>query len=249
MPRYGQVQVSFGPPLTRMVKYLIIVSGAIFVLTYLGLQLFHWTWPLAWLSLQPYDVIHRLFLWQLVTYLFLHGGFFHIIFNLLMLWMFGSELEYRWGGRRFLFYFFLTGIGAGLCDVILNTLLAPGLRTATIGNSGAVYGVLLAYGMLFPDRPVLFALMIPMKAKWLVLIMAAIEFLSSLGGPGRASRKPAGHRRRHRNSRSWRSAGQARGACSEPRRKGRHRSPSERNRREIAAHPTGIPARTRTSKA
>ena len=184
MPRYGQVQVSFGPPLTRMVKYLIIVTGAIFVLTYLGLQLFHWTWPLAWLSLQPYDVIHRLFLWQLVTYLFLHGGFFHIIFNLLMLWMFGSELEYRWGGRRFLFYFFLTGIGAGFCDVVLNTLLAPGLRTATIGNSGAVYGVLLAYGMLFPDRPVLFALMIPMKAKWLVLIMGAIEFLSSLGGPG-----------------------------------------------------------------
>jgi len=186
-PYYRQVAYSFGPPLTRMVKRLIIVTSAVFILTYVPVQIFsaqYFAYPFAWLALRPDDVIHRLYIWELVTYLFLHGGWFHIIFNMFALWMFGSDLERLWGGKKFLFYYFLTGIGAGVADVVLNTLLHPGIPTATIGCSGAVYGLLLAYGMIFPDRPIYLYMIIPIKAKWFVVIMGAIEFVSSLSGPG-----------------------------------------------------------------
>ena len=118
MPRYRQVSYSFGPPLTPVVKRLIIITTAAFAVTYIPQQIFGWSAPYAWLALQPYDVLHRFYVWELVTYLFLHWGFFHILFNMFALWMFGSDLESLWGGRKFLFYYFLTGIGAGICDVL-----------------------------------------------------------------------------------------------------------------------------------
>jgi len=180
MARYRQMQVSFGPPLTWAVRRLIIVTASIFVLTYLPAVMFGWNFPFALLGLRPFDVTHRFFVWQLVTYLFLHAGFFHVIFNLFALWMFGSELERTWGPRQFLFYFFLTGVGAAAFDVILQ----PSAITTTIGNSGAVYGILLAYGLLFPDRPIYLWLLIPVKAKWFVLFMGVIEFVSSFSNPG-----------------------------------------------------------------
>lgn len=180
MSYYRQSGFSFGPPLTRMVKALIVVTSAVFLLTYLPLVLFNWTAPYVWLGLRPYDVTHYFFIWQLATYLFLHGGWFHIIFNLFALWMFGCDLEQLWGSRQFLFYFFLTGIGAAVFDVLLQ----PNAGSLTIGNSGAVYGVLLAYGVLFPDRPIFLWLILPIKAKWFVLLMGVIEFVSSLSMPG-----------------------------------------------------------------
>jgi membrane associated rhomboid family serine protease len=167
-----------------MVKRLVVLTAAAFALTFIPALIFGWNKPYAWFSLQPDMVVHHLFVWQLVTYLFLHGGWFHIIFNLFALWMFGSDLERQWGPRRFLFYFFLTGIGAGLCDVALNTVFPPPYPSATIGCSGAVYGLLLAYGVLFPERVILFALIIPLKAKWFVALMGLIEFVSSLSGSG-----------------------------------------------------------------
>lgn len=181
--------MSFGPPLTRMVKYIIVFTSAVFLLTYLPAQIFGWVYPYQYLGLRPYDVTHFIqiyggirlpFIWQPVTYLFLHEGWFHIIFNLFALWMFGADLERLWGSRQFLFYFFLTGIGAAVFDVLIQ----PGATSTTIGNSGAVYGVLLAYGLLFPDRPIFLWLVIPIKAKWFVLVMGLIEFVSSLSGPG-----------------------------------------------------------------
>jgi membrane associated rhomboid family serine protease len=187
MPRYRQVAYSFGPPLTRMVKWLIILTSVVFILTYIPLRIFgsdYFAYPFIWFALRSSDVIHRFYLWELVTYLFLHGGWFHIIFNLFALWMFGSDLENLWGGRRFLFYYFLTGIGAGIFDVTLSALFPPVIPTATIGCSGAVYGLLLAYGMIFPDRPIYLYLIIPIKAKWFVAIMGAIEFVSSFSTPG-----------------------------------------------------------------
>jgi membrane associated rhomboid family serine protease len=187
MPYRRQVAFSFGPPLTRMVKWLIIVTSAVFVLTYVPLQIFnseYFAYPFAWMALRPDDVIHRFYLWELITYLFLHGGWFHIIFNMFALWMFGSDLESRWGGKQFLFYYFLTGIGAGILDVTLNALFHPAAASATIGCSGAVYGLLLAYGMLFPDRLIYLYMIIPIKAKWFVVIMGAIEFVSSFSGSG-----------------------------------------------------------------
>jgi len=184
MVRYSQAGFSFGPPITPMVKRLVMVIGAVFLLTYIPAVAFGWRFAYDWFSLVPYLVVHRFFVWQLVTYLFLHGGWFHVIFNLFALWMFGSDLERQWGSKRFLFYFFLTGVGAGLCDVLLNTLFPPAIPSATIGCSGAVYGLLLAYGVLFPERVILFSLFIPMKAKWFVALMGLIEFVSSLSGPG-----------------------------------------------------------------
>lgn len=180
MPRYRDVQVSFGPPLTWVVRRLMIVTAAIFLLTYLPAVMFGWDFPFALLGLRPFDVTRRLFLWQPFTYLFLHAGFFHVIFNLFALWMFGSELERHWGSRRFLSYFFLTGVGAALFDVVLQ----PSALSTTIGNSGAVYGILLAYGLIFPNRPIYLWLLIPVKAKWFVLIMGLIEFTSSFSNPG-----------------------------------------------------------------
>ncbi len=184
MPRYREVAYSFFPPLTPWVKRLVIITSLCFVVTYLPEVMFGWGAPFAWFALQPYDVLHRFYVWELVTYLFLHGGFFHIIFNMFALWMFGSDLESHWGSRKFLTFYFLTGIGAGLTDVTLNTIFNPGVPTATIGCSGAIYGLLLAYGLIFPNRPIYLYLIIPIKAKWFVLIMGVIEFVGSFGTPG-----------------------------------------------------------------
>lgn len=172
--------MSFFPPLTPVLKYLVLVTSAVFVLTFIPAIFFNWDVPLRLFGLTPILVTHRGFLWQPVTYLFLHGGFFHILFNLFALWMFGSDLERTWGSRRFLFYFFLCGVGAGLFDVMIQ----PWATTTTIGNSGAVYGILLAFGLLFPDRPIFLWFIIPVKAKWFVLAMGVIEFFSSLSTPG-----------------------------------------------------------------
>ncbi|MGH9358814.1 MAG: rhomboid family intramembrane serine protease [Terriglobia bacterium] len=169
--------ISFGPPLTPKVKWLLIVTGAAFVLTYFPLQIFGWAYPYALFGLQPYAVTHDLFIWQLATYLFLHAGFFHIIFNLFVLWMFGPDLESLWGGKQFLFFYFFTGIGAGLVDVVLR----PNSPVVTIGCSGALFGLMLAYGALFPNRPIYMYFLIPIKAKWFVAIIGVIELLSVFG--------------------------------------------------------------------
>jgi membrane associated rhomboid family serine protease len=187
MPYRRQVAFSFGPPLTRMVKWLIIVTSAVFVLTYIPAQIFRsdlFNDLSDFFGLRTDLVIHKFYVWQFVTYLFLHGGWFHIIFNMFALWMFGSDLEKLWGGKKFLFYYFLTGIGAGILDVTLNALFHPSVASPTIGCSGAVYGLLLAYGMLFPDRLIYLYMIIPIKAKWFVVIMGAIEFVSSFSGSG-----------------------------------------------------------------
>jgi rhomboid family protein len=184
MAYYRQQVMSFFPPLTRMVKALVIATSAVFLLTYLPAKLLGWYAPYVWLSLQPYEVVHQLYLWQLFTYLFLHGGFFHILFNMFALWMFGADLEMLWGGRKFLYFYFLCGVGAGVFDVVLTTLFGPHYPTATIGASGAIYGLLMAFGLLFPDRPIFIWFIIPVKAKWFVVIIGAIEFFSEISGPG-----------------------------------------------------------------
>jgi membrane associated rhomboid family serine protease len=176
-----RVQFSFGGPTTPSVKILLIVTVAGFFLQALTQRLLGYALePL--LGLVPYFVTHRLFLWQPVTYLFLHGGFFHLAFNLLVLWMFGCELERAWGNRFFLKYFFVCGIGAGIFVALLtpaNASLVP-----TIGASGALYGVLLAYGLLFPDRKILLWFVLPIRAKHFVLFIGAVAFYSTLTLPG-----------------------------------------------------------------
>lgn len=118
--------------------------------------------------------------WQLVTYMFLHGGFFHLLLNMLALWMFGAELENTWGQKRFLTYYMLCGVGAGLC----NLLIAPLFTTVgpTVGASGAIYGILVAFGYLFPNRNIYIYGLIPVKAKYLVILYMLIELFSVAGG-------------------------------------------------------------------
>lgn len=172
MARYRDYSISFFPPLTPKVKLLLIVTGAAFVLTYFPMRMAGWSLPYLLFGLEPYLVTHHLFVWQPLTYLFIHAGFWHILFNLYVLWVFGPDLESVWGGKQFLFYYFLTGVGAGLVDV----LIGPSSRTLTVGCSGALFGVMLAYGLLFPNR-IIYYLVIPMKAKWFVVIMGVIEFV------------------------------------------------------------------------
>ena len=169
----------FGIGLTPAVKKLLIANGVAFVLSVLA-EAAGYGQVTRLLMLTPYAVTHYAALWQLVTYLFLHAGFFHILFNMLTLWMFGCELERTWGTRRFLWYYFLTGIGAGLTVVLVR----PSSVVATLGASGAIYGVLLAYGLLFPNRTIFLYFLFPIPAKYFVMIMGGIAFLSALSTPG-----------------------------------------------------------------
>jgi membrane associated rhomboid family serine protease len=120
--------------------------------------------------------------WQLVTYMFMHGGLMHLLFNMFALWMFGMELENSWGSKKFLVYYLICGIGAGLS----NLFVTPFFTTAapTVGASGAIYGVLIAFGMLFPDRPILIYFLIPIRARYFVLIYIGLEVYAGVTGSG-----------------------------------------------------------------
>jgi len=167
------------PGFPRGVKWLIIANAAVFILLYFTFKELPGFWDL--LGLRPTDVVTKLRFWQLGTYLFLHGGFGHIIWNMLPLWMFGADLEQTWGTKRFLQFYFFCGVGAGICVVITN-YLAHSPETWTIGASGAIFGILLAYAMLYPNRTILFGFLIPIQVKWFVLIIGVITLMSAVGG-------------------------------------------------------------------
>lgn len=174
---------SFGPgPLSTAIKALILANVAMFLVTAFAPRL------LTVLGLVPVYVVYRLWVWQIATYMFLHGGIFHILFNMLALWMFGTELERIWGTRYFLKYYFVTGVGAGLLTTMFSLLpfgFAQSLQQSVIiGASGAIYGLLLAYGLYFPDRPIYMYFVFPIPAKVFVLIMGAIAFYSSMSDAG-----------------------------------------------------------------
>ena len=169
---YYRYRFSFGYGLTPVVKNLMIIMGIVFLLQLLAPSRYY-----NFLVLYPYDVWNRYYLWQLFTYIFLHGGFSHIFFNLLALWMFGGELESYWGSKKFLFYFFFCGIGAGIFTVLFS-------RYPVIGASGAIYGLLLAFGWLFPNRPIYIYFLFPIPAKYMVIIYGVIELFSSSSGVG-----------------------------------------------------------------
>ncbi len=174
----------FGGPITRTVKALIIANVSVYVLQIL-FHLFGSNFVDIYFGLRPASVTENLMLWQFVTYMFLHGGVFHIFFNMLTLFMFGNDLERYWGTHRFVQYYFITGIGAGIC----SWLVSMHSFAIIIGASGAVYGILLAYGLTYPNRIVYLNFLLPVKVKWLVLIMGAMAFVSSVSGsePGVAN--------------------------------------------------------------
>ena len=168
------------------IRALLVSNVAIFVIYFFSSRGLRAVFDL--LALRPADVVTHYYLWQLVTYSFLHGGIGHILFNMLALWMFGVELERKWGTRYFLKFYFVTGIGAGVLTVVFAQLpfgFAQQLQHANvIGASGAIYGLLLAYALYFPDRPIYMYFVFPIPAKVFVAIMGAIAFVSSLGEAG-----------------------------------------------------------------
>ena len=174
---------TFGPgPMTLAIKGLIAANVVMFLAQgfILGLTDF--------LGLTPVAVVPGLFIWQPFTYMYLHGGLGHLLFNMLALWMFGTELERMWGTRFFLKFYTVTGVGAGLLTVLFAWLpfdfAAQLLGVNIIGASGAIFGVLLAYALYFPNRPIYLYFLFPIPVKYFVMIIGAINLYSSLGPSG-----------------------------------------------------------------
>ena len=176
----------WGPgPITPAVRALIIANVGVFVVTLFAAG------PLIELfGLTPADVLTRRRIWQPVTYLFVHSptAFTHILFNMLAVWMFGVDLERRWGTVFFVKYYFTTGVGAAASVILLSLLpfgwTAPLWTATTIGASGSVYGLLMAWALLFPHRQILFMFIFPLPARVFVLIIGAIALLSAIGASG-----------------------------------------------------------------
>lgn len=160
------------------IRILIIINAALFILGWILPELNRYM--IVYGGLVPKLFTQSFFIWQPVTYMFLHGGFSHVFFNMFALWMFGTELENQWGTKFFLKYYFVTGIAAG----ILSALVQPNSQIPIIGASGAIYGLLLAFALMYPNRIVYFNFLIPIKVKYFVMIFAAIELFSSMGNGG-----------------------------------------------------------------
>ena len=187
--RYHRVNWEFF--ITPGVKLLLIANCAVFLVQVLIYYLYsaqtQYRFDL-WFGLVPSGVVPGLRIWQPFTYLFLHDvhSILHIVVNMFMLWSFGRELELVWGRNRFLRYYFLTGVGAGVLNVLVRTIPTlwgkPQHDIPTIGASGAIFGILIACAVLFPDRRAyLFPIPVAIKMKWIVTIMAAITFLGTFG--------------------------------------------------------------------
>jgi len=182
---YNTVSLSF-PPFVGAIKWLVVINAAIYLLSLAG-QLTVANFMAirnAWLGLFPAWVLHG-YVWQIVTYAFLHDGLWHVLFNMLMLWMFGAEFEMQWGSRRFLEFYFFCVIGAAVVTTAMaysGFLLSP--HSVTIGASGGVFGILLAYGMIYGDREIfMFLLPFRIRAKYMVGILIFIELAMVLQGP------------------------------------------------------------------
>jgi membrane associated rhomboid family serine protease len=170
-----------------VIRYVLLINVAVFILQYFVLELiFVGGYPLSayfmkYFALHPSNysfsfIEYSFWPWQLLTFQFMHGGLWHLFFNMFAIWMFGMELENTWGSRRFLFYYLLTGIGAGLVQLAVSS-------DPTIGASGGVFGVLLAFGMMNPERKIfIFPIFIPIKAKYFVMIYAGLELFLGITG-------------------------------------------------------------------
>ncbi len=200
--------------LPLVVKNLLIINGLFFLATFALGSAFNID-LVKFLGLY-YPGSHDFGVWQFVSYMFMHGGIWHIFFNMFALWMFGSVLENVWGPKRFLNYYLITGIGAGLVHILVTYIrisallpemgpeqishvyeegykvlqsgqrfvdpamhsLSTLINTPTVGASGAVFGILLAFGMMFPNSLIYIYFAIPIKAKYFVIIYGALELYS-----------------------------------------------------------------------
>ncbi len=153
------------------VKTLLIVNVAVYLL-----QQFLDPRLTMTLGVTPTRVLQDLAVYQLITYMFLHGNFFHILINMFVLWMFGREIEQTWGTKRFVWYYLLTGLAGGIFTVVFQ----PNFTLPTIGASGAIYGLLAAYAVMFPNRTIYLFLVVPIKVKYAVVLFVGLELLASM---------------------------------------------------------------------
>jgi membrane associated rhomboid family serine protease len=154
------------PPLPPVTRALLLINVAVFFLLPLvgpGFGALFALWPLG----------PNFLPWQVVSYAFLHGSFNHLFFNMLGLWMFGSELERVWGEKRFVQFYFASVLAAAATQLVVTAVM--GSQYPTVGASGGLFGLLLAFAMLFPNRIILLFFVIPMKARWLVLLYGVLE--------------------------------------------------------------------------
>ena len=186
--RYGSVSYGFGRPWTPVVKWLILVNVALHLLG----RFDPGGAAVGFFGLDTGRVFAGLMPWQLLTYQFLHADAWHLLFNMFALWMFGTEVEEYLGRGEFLAYYLLTGVGAGLCQWGADALLND--RSLAIGASGAVFGVLAAYGVLFARRRitllVMFVLPVLMEARVMVLLFARLEMIMGVSGSTRVATWP-----------------------------------------------------------
>ncbi len=164
------------PHITKAVKWIIVVNVFVFIITLFSgyIEFIHI------FGLIPARIIHYFTIWQMITYMFLHANLLHLVLNMLMLWFFGCGLEAIWGSKRFLKYYFLTGIGAGICSIITSfDSFVP-----IIGASGAIFGILVAYALVFPETVVFVFFVFPVKIKYAVLIFGAINLFGAFNNTG-----------------------------------------------------------------
>ena len=181
---YGGGFFSFPP----IIKNILIINGVVFFIQLLLDNLTFSGYPAwyimnRWFALNPISGVDaagnpfNFQVWQLITYQFMHGGFSHILFNMFALWMFGSSIEDVFGSKKFLIFYLLSGVCAGLLHLLVSPLLGSS-PAVTIGASGSVYGVLIAYALFFPDNLIFLYFLIPVKAKYLIGFLVVIEFLA-----------------------------------------------------------------------
>jgi len=173
MPQY-QYRPSplWGQSITQtMVGRLILINVLVFLLQNIFPAI------TALFALTPRAVVEHFFAWQIVTYMFLHGSIMHILFNMLMLWLFGSTIESVWGSRQFLRYYIICGIGGAVGSLIFS------YNSSVIGASGAIFGLYVAYAMMFPDSYIYIYFLFPVKAKYFVAGMAILQLANGLAGP------------------------------------------------------------------
>lgn len=181
---YGGGFFTFPP----VIKNLLIINGVVFFVQLL-FENFQFNGLPAWYILNKWFALNPILgtdaagqpfnfqVWQLITYQFMHGGFSHILFNMFALWMFGSSIEDVFGSKKFLIFYLLAGVSAGLFQLFITPLLGAS-AAVTIGASGSIFGVLIAYAMFFPDNLIFLYFLIPIKAKYLIGFLVLIEFFA-----------------------------------------------------------------------
>ncbi len=170
--RSPQIRLGFGRGLTPVIKWLLIINVVVFIIQALDRS----GYVTEQFGLSPHAVFTVPAFWQVFTYQFLHGGFFHIFFNMFVLWMFGTEVEMALGSKRFLRFYLLCGTGAGL----ITAIVFFNVPMLVIGASGAILGVLVAFAIMFPNRVVYVYFLLPIKVKYLVMIMIGLDLLASI---------------------------------------------------------------------